>query len=136
MQVQNACLNHMMKSFGVFNNWVAFMDVDEYFQLNSSHATAVETGKSSLLELLDAELAIPRALDGFLCHSLQFQMWQVLLPSATKESRVHRVDFVRRGRGARKRVWYASVAAACLQARRFEAGRRRCHLAAVFRCSS
>jgi hypothetical protein len=80
VQVQNACLNHMMKSFGVFNNWIGFMDVDEYFQLNSSHAAAVETGQSSLLELMDAELAIPRDVDGFLCHSLQFQMWQVLLP--------------------------------------------------------
>ena len=69
----------MMKSFGPFNNWVAFMDVDEYFQLNATHAAAVESGESSLLQLLDAELAIPRASDGFLCHSLQFQMWQVLL---------------------------------------------------------
>ncbi len=27
--------------------------------------------------LLDAELAVPRASDGALCDSLQFQMWQV-----------------------------------------------------------
>ena len=66
----------MMKSFGPLNDWVGFMDVDEYFQLNASHADAVAAGRRTLAQLLDAELALPRD-DGFLCHSLQFQMWQV-----------------------------------------------------------
>ena len=74
--MQNACLNHMMKNFGAFNNWVGFMDVDEYFQLNASHAETIAAGRATLVQLLDAELAAPRD-DGFLCHSLQFQMWQV-----------------------------------------------------------
>ncbi len=67
----------MAKSFGAFNNWVGFMDVDEYFQPNTSIADALASGAATLEGLLDAELAVPRASDGVLCDSLQFQMWQV-----------------------------------------------------------
>ncbi len=79
MQIQNAGLNHFVMNFGPFNDWVGFFDVDEYFQLNVTNADAIASGSTTLTQLLDAELAIPRAEDGFVCHALQFQMWQVLL---------------------------------------------------------
>jgi hypothetical protein len=79
VQIQNAGLNHFVMNFGPFNDWVGFFDVDEYYQLNETYANAVLSGSATLPELLDAELAVPRATDGFHCHALQFQMWQVLL---------------------------------------------------------
>ena len=66
----------MVKSFGAFNDWVGFMDVDEYCQPNASVGDALASGAATLTGMLDAELAAPRA-DGVLCDSLQFQMWQV-----------------------------------------------------------
>ncbi len=39
----------MAKSFGAFNNWVGFMDVDEYFQPNASVADALASGAATLV---------------------------------------------------------------------------------------
>jgi hypothetical protein len=51
--VQRAAVNHALKSFGGVTRWMGLFDVDEYFQLNDTHADAVERGDTTLVQLLD-----------------------------------------------------------------------------------
>ena len=52
--MQRAAVNHALKSFGGVTRWMGLFDVDEYFQLNDTHADAVESGETSLVQLLDS----------------------------------------------------------------------------------
>ena len=54
-QVQRASWNHFLKAYGRHTEWVSFADVDEYFQLNDTHADTLESGAASLADVLDAE---------------------------------------------------------------------------------
>ena len=65
-------------SYGLANDWIGFFDVDEYFQLNATHADAVDVGSTTLAELLEDEVARPCYADGFICDALQFGSFKVL----------------------------------------------------------
>ncbi len=71
-------------NYGLQNDWIGFLDVDEYFQLNASHADAVHLGSTTLAELMEAELAKPCCEDGFICDALQFESFKVLPGAGTQ----------------------------------------------------
>ena len=87
MQIQMSALNHMVTNFGPFNDWVGFFDVDEYFQLNTTLADAVESGNTTLPELLEAKLG---RNNGSQYQAIQFPMWQVLDDLVKMRSHFHR----------------------------------------------
>jgi hypothetical protein len=61
VQVQQASWNHFVQAYGRHAQWVSFADVDEYFQLNETYADALDSGASTLADVLEAEtrMAMP-----------------------------------------------------------------------------
>ncbi|CAF1264019.1 unnamed protein product [Didymodactylos carnosus] len=51
--IQRASMNHALKTFGPYNRWMGYFDVDEYFQLNNEKADLVLNGSTTLAQLLD-----------------------------------------------------------------------------------
>ncbi|CAF1448671.1 unnamed protein product [Didymodactylos carnosus] len=51
--IQTSSMNHCLKSFGPFNRWIGYFDVDEYFQPNDEIIEKIFNKSRTLAELLD-----------------------------------------------------------------------------------